>query len=91
MPLNIPPDALGWAGSLILLVTLMAQVRQQCQAASVEAVSPWLFLGQILASATFFAYSLLIGNPVFMVTNALLILAALAGQVVLWRRRRRVS
>lgn len=89
MLLNFPPEALGWAGSAVLLATLVAQIARQCRAASAEAVSPWLFLGQMLASATFFAYSLLIGNAVFMFTNALLVVAALTGQILLYRRRRR--
>lgn len=72
-------DLLGWACSLILLATLMSQVRAQWRARSAEGVSRWLFVGQTLASAGFTAYSALVGNWVFTVTNALLFVSALFG------------
>ncbi len=81
-------EIIGWVGSVVLLITLAAQTLRQTRVRSVEAVSPWLFMGQMVASATFLTYSVLIHNPVFIFTNALLIAAAGLGQLVLWRRRK---
>jgi uncharacterized protein with PQ loop repeat len=83
------PEALGWLSSMILLVTLMSQVLRQWRSASVEGVSWWLFAGQIGASTGFLTYSVLIENPVFIVTNALILMTSVAGQgIFLYRRKR---
>ena len=83
------PEALGWLSSTILLITLMSQVLRQWRAASVEGVSWWLFAGQIGASTGFLIYSVLIENPVFIVTNALILMTSITGQgIFLYRRNR---
>lgn len=81
---------LGWVSSCILLLTLAGQVYQQWQAENVEGVSPWLFFGQTAASSGFLIYSLLIGNSVFVVTNTLILLTAIAGQFIYRYKKRRV-
>ena len=48
---------IGWGASLVLLSTLIAQSVKQFKAASIEAVSPLLFAGQIVASFGFVVYS----------------------------------
>lgn len=73
---------LGWMSSLILLATLAGQVAQQWRSRSVAGVSPWLFFGQISASSGFVVYSALIGNKVFIVTNSLILLTAIIGQLI---------
>ena len=80
-----PTQWLGWAASAVLCLTLAAQLRAQWRAQSSEGVSPGLYIGQMTASAAFTVYSYLVDNWVFVVTNALLLVAAAAG-LVLWRR-----
>jgi uncharacterized protein with PQ loop repeat len=82
-------DLLGWASSAVLLATLVRQVRKQWREGTSEGVSRWLFVGQTTASAGFTAYSLLLGNWVFAVTNALILANAIAGLVIFRRHQRR--
>jgi len=72
-------DAIGWLSSLILLATILAQVRKQWRDPAKAGVTKWLFIGQTAASLGFTVYSALLGNWVFTVTNALLLLAGVAG------------
>jgi MtN3 and saliva related transmembrane protein len=88
---DLLPDALGWASSMMLLATLIAQVVRQWRAPSVEGVSWVLFAGQIAASVGFVSYSLLIRNNVFIVTNSLILATAIAGQIIYLRKRRRAG
>lgn len=76
-------DALGWVSSLILLLTIGRQVWKQWRTGLGEGVSIWLYIGQITASAGFTLYSALVGNWVFIVTNTLMLLSALAGLYIL--------
>lgn len=71
----------GWASSLVLLLTLVAQVRRAWSTRG-GATSWWLFLGQLVASAGFTAYSALLRDWAFVLTNALLTLNALAGMAI---------
>jgi MtN3 and saliva related transmembrane protein len=82
-------DLLGWASSAILLATLARQVLKQWREGTSEGVSRWLFVGQTTASVGFTAYSLLLGSWVFAVTNALILLNAIAGLVIVRLHRRR--
>ncbi|AWH53550.1 hypothetical protein C1924_10345 [Stenotrophomonas sp. ESTM1D_MKCIP4_1] len=83
------PHVLGWGATVILMATLIRQMIKQWQSPHPEVVSRWLFVGQMTASALFIVYSAMLGSTVFVVTNALLLLTAVAGQVLAWRRRRR--
>src|SRR3546814_13719447 len=56
-----------------------------------KGVSRWLFVGQIAASCGFIAYSWLLDNLVFIVTNSLILLTAVVGEVGLLVRRRGMS
>jgi len=82
-------EAIGWASSVILLLTISWQIRRQWQSGTSEGVSKWLFIGQLSASLGFSAYSYLLKNWVFVVTNLLMALSAIAGVVVVWYHRRR--
>lgn len=83
------PDMIGWLASAALVVTLAYQVFSQWAEGTSAGVSPWLFIGQLAASAGFTVYSVLIGNTVFIVTNGLIAGSAVVGLVVLlWHRRR---
>ncbi len=83
-------DVIGWVASAVLITTLLHQVSVQWRERSTEGVSGWLFIGQHAASFGFLTYSWLSDNPVFVVSNAVLILTALAGQAV-YRRNRRIE
>jgi MtN3 and saliva related transmembrane protein len=65
-------EIVGWASSLILLLTLVKQVYKQWKDGTSEGISTFLFIGQLLASVGFTVYSYLVGSWVFMVTNGLL-------------------
>jgi uncharacterized protein with PQ loop repeat len=72
-------EAIGWLSSLILLTTIIAQLRKQWADRSTRGVSKWLFVGQTAASLGFTVYSVLVNNWVFVVTNGLMLLSALLG------------
>ncbi|HWE26928.1 MAG TPA: hypothetical protein VHB97_02955 [Polyangia bacterium] len=77
----------GWLSSLVLLATLAKQVHKQWRERRCEGVSKWLFRGQIAASLGFTVYSLLVREWIFVVTNALILLSAIAGSLVNRRNR----
>ena len=72
-------EIIGWASSIILLLTLIKQVYKQWKDGETEGVSKWLFIGQLLASIGFTVYSYMVGNWVFTVTNAILTLNNIIG------------
>jgi MtN3 and saliva related transmembrane protein len=82
-------ELVGWFSSVVLLATLIEQVRKQWSAGSSEGVSRWLFVGQTTASVGFTIYSWLLGNWVFVATNALILLNSMVGLLVVLRHRRR--
>jgi MtN3 and saliva related transmembrane protein len=75
-------DVLGWVSSVVLLATIVQQIYKQWQERSGKGVSRWLFVGQTLASVGFTAYSALLHNWVFTITNAALLLAAIVGWAI---------
>ena len=80
---------LGWLSSIVLVVTLFAQVRKQWHDDTSRGVSPFLFIGQLAASIGFLAYSVQIENWVFTVTNTLTTLAAVIGLWITYRHKKR--
>jgi uncharacterized protein with PQ loop repeat len=81
-------ELVGWTSSAILLATLVRQVVKQWREGSSEGVSRWLFVGQTAASLGFTIYSALVRNWVFVVTNALILLNAIVGVLIVRRHRR---
>ena len=75
-------NLLGWSATLVLLVTLIAQIRREIQSGKVDAISPLLFVGQCAASLGFLTYSVLVDNLVFVVSNAMILIVALIGVYV---------
>ena len=75
--------------TVVLLATLVRQIAKQAKERNAEGVSTWLFVGQISASLLFVVYSALVGNVVFVVTNSLILLTAIVGQVIVSRNKRR--
>ena len=72
---------------MILVLTIIKQIHKQWQEESSEGVSKWLFIGQVTASAGFIAYSWLVNNWVFVVTNSLMLLSAFVGLGIVLRQR----
>ena len=86
-----PIDLLGWAATAVLIATLWRQIWKQWTADDAQAVSTWLFVGQITASVLFIAYSAATGSVVFVVTNSLILLTAVAGQCLSSLKRKRAG
>ena len=82
-------EVVGWVSSLILVLTIAKQVYKQWREGSSEGVSKWLFVGQISASLGFTAYSWLVSNWVFVVTNAVMLVNGLLGLLIVLHHRRR--
>lgn len=80
---------IGWMSSLILLMTLFRQVYMQWKSEEASGVSRWLFIGQLVASIGFALYSWLLENRVFFLTNLVLALTAVMGELIYLRNRRR--
>lgn len=80
-------EIIGWASSILLLVTIIVQVRKQWKTGSNDGVSKWLFVGQVASSVGFTVYSVLTGNWVFIFTNAVLLLSNIAGVYIYFRNR----
>jgi MtN3 and saliva related transmembrane protein len=81
-------EVIGWFSSFVLVLTIGKQVHKQWRSGSSEGVSKWLFVGQITASAGFTLYSVLVRNWVFVVTNALLLVSAIVGGLIVLKHRR---
>lgn len=81
-------EAIGWFAAAILLLTLGRQVFIQWRERQTQGVSRWLFVGQLTASTAFLAYSWLVENWVFVVTNSLLLVTAGIGEWIFLRNRR---
>lgn len=79
---------IGWASSLVLILTIGKQVYKQWRSGTSEGVSKWLYLGQVVASTGFTIYSVLVGDWVFVVTNAVMLLSAVVGVVIYFHHRR---
>jgi MtN3 and saliva related transmembrane protein len=86
--LKIGTELIGWTAAAILLLTLGRQVYTQWRDRTSTGVSRWLFVGQCAASIGFVLYSWLLHNWVFVVTNALILLTAVVGEVIYLRNRR---
>ncbi|AKJ00468.1 membrane protein [Archangium gephyra] len=81
-------EAIGWFSSFVLVLTIANQVYRQWRSGTSQGVSRWLFVGQLTASTGFTLYSVLVGNWVFVVTNALMWVSALVGLAIVLKHRR---
>lgn len=86
---RIGAEIIGWGSAAVLLATLSRQVYSQWRDGTWRGVSRWLFVGQVSASIGFVVYSWLQSDGVFVVTNALILLTALAGQWIYIRSKKR--
>jgi uncharacterized protein with PQ loop repeat len=81
---------IGWAAVTVLFFTMAGQAWKQWRDRVKHGVSKVFFMGQILASTLFLTYSALVGDRVFVVGNALVLTAAIAGgAILLYNRARR--
>ena len=78
-------EVLGWLCSFILLATLVKQVYKQWTSRTSKGISKWLFIGQLLASIGFTAYSYMTGSWVFAFTNAILTINNVIGIALYYR------
>ena len=85
---ELATELIGWASAAVLLLTIAKQVHKQWHDRTSEGISKWLFLGQVTASLGFSVYSLLLKNWVFLATNLLILLSAIAGEAIFIRNRR---
>lgn len=83
------PDVIGWLASAVLLATLVRQILATARDPDAKGVSRWLFVGQCVASLGFVVYSVMVENPVFVATNAAILVTAVVGQWVVARRKSR--
>ena len=80
----------GWAAVGALFLTMTGQAWKQWRDRVKHGVSKYFFVGQVAASCLFLAYSVMKGDRVFVVGNALVLAASLAGgAILLWNRKRR--
>ncbi len=79
---------IGWLAAVVLLATIGGQVYSQWRDGTSQGVSKFLFAGQISASIGFVIYSWLLANWVFVITNGLILVAAVFGQWIYFRNKR---
>jgi hypothetical protein len=82
-------DYVGWAAVAVLFATMAGQAWKEWRDRVKHGVSRWFFVGQVATSILFIAYSAMVGNRIFVVGNALVLLAALAGGAILAYNRAR--
>ena len=80
---------MGWAAVAVLFATMSAQAWKEWRDRVKHGVSRWFFVGQVTSSILFLAYSAMVGNRIFVVGNALVLAAALAGGAILAYNRTR--
>jgi uncharacterized protein with PQ loop repeat len=80
---------IGWAAVAALFVTMTGQAWKQWRDRVRHGIGKFFFAGQVAASALFLAYSILMGDRVFIVGNAMVLAAAVAGGAILAYNRRR--
>lgn len=81
-------ELIGWLSATVLALTISSQVYTQWRSKSSAGVSNWFFIGQMLASLGFVAYSSLLENWVFVWTNSFNFMAALLGHSIQRHNRR---
>lgn len=79
---------IGWAAVAALFATMASQAWKQWRDGVKHGLSKFFFFGQVTASILFLTYSAMQGDRIFVVGNALVLLATLAGAgIYLYNRR----
>jgi MtN3 and saliva related transmembrane protein len=81
-------DLIGWASSMVLLLTIGRQVYTQWKTRATGGVSKWLYIGQMAASVGYTAYSYLLHNWIFLFSNIALLTTAVVGEFLFAHNRR---
>ena len=79
-----PKDLIGWAAVLCLFFTMAGQAWKEWRDRVKHGISKLFFVGQVASSILFLVYSAMVGDRVFVVGNALVLTAAVAGGAILW-------
>ena len=79
---------IGWAAVAALFVTMSGQAWKQWRDRVKHGIGKFFFLGQVTASLLFLIYSVMQGDRVFVVGNALVLAAAITGGAILALNRR---
>jgi uncharacterized protein with PQ loop repeat len=82
-------DAIGWAAVAVLFATMAGQAWKEWRDRVKHGMSKWFFVGQVTASLLFITYSAMVGSTIFVVGNALVLAAAVAGGAILAYNRAR--
>ena len=82
-------DWVGWSAVAVLFATMAGQAWKEWRDRVKHGVSRWFFVGQVMASVLFIAYSAMVGSTIFVVGNAMVLLAAIAGGAILAYNRAR--
>ena len=82
-------DYIGWVAVAMLVTTLAGQAWKEWRDRVKHGISKWFFVGQVTTSVLFIVYSAMVGNRIFVVGNALVLAAALAGGAILAYNRAR--
>ena len=80
-------NVIGWAAVALLFATMAGQAWKQWKDNVKRGIGKLFFVGQIAASTLFLLYSAMIGDRVFVVGNAMVLAAAVAGGSILWFNR----
>ena len=78
---------IGWSAVTALFLTMAGQAWKQWRDKVKGGISKLFFVGQIAASSLFLVYSAMMGDRVFIVGNAMVLAAAIAGGLILWWNR----
>ena len=79
---------IGWSAVAALFFTMSGQAWKQWRDRVKGGIGKLFFVGQIAASTLFLTYSAMMGDRVFVVGNALVLVAAIAGGAILLYNRR---
>lgn len=77
----------GWAAVGALFLTMAGQAWKQWRDKVKTGIGKMFFIGQIAASVLFLTYSAMMGDRIFVVGNALVLVASIAGGTILWWNR----
>lgn len=78
---------IGWSAVAALFFTMAGQAWKQWRDRVKGGIGKHFFVGQIAASCLFLAYSAMMGDQVFVVGNAMVLLASIVGGAILWFNR----
>lgn len=78
---------IGWSAVAALFLTMAGQAWKQWRDKVTTGIGKLFFVGQVAASSLFLVYSAMMGDRVFVVGNAMVLAAAVAGGLILWWNR----